>query len=101
MRRLPGFLEAPSSFFYRDGEPVRAEESGDLFQEGMLRVARATGTAERAWPKEAIERPAQPPSWSVRYSRQRSVKSVRVVPSSFRRASSTAPARSLCAPTAR
>ncbi|MFK0107679.1 PadR family transcriptional regulator [Streptomyces sp. NPDC091217] len=62
LRRRLDFLEAPSSFFYRDGEPVRAEESGDLFREGMLRVARATGTAERAWLKEAIERLAQPPS---------------------------------------
>ncbi|MGW4906863.1 PadR family transcriptional regulator [Streptomyces sp. NPDC004270] len=66
LRRRLDFLETPSSFFHRDGEPVRAEESGDLFREGMLRVARATGTAERAWLREAIERLAQPPSRSVR-----------------------------------
>jgi hypothetical protein len=35
---------------------VRAEETDDLFRQGMLRVARATGQAERAWPAEAIER---------------------------------------------
>ncbi|MEU5492688.1 PadR family transcriptional regulator [Streptomyces griseofuscus] len=55
LRRRLEFLNAPSSFFYRGGEPVRAEEAGDLFREGMLRVARATGAAERAWLTEAIE----------------------------------------------
>jgi DNA-binding PadR family transcriptional regulator len=54
LRRRLDFLETPASFFYRDGEPVRAEESGDLFRQGMLRVARATGEAERAWLAEAI-----------------------------------------------
>ncbi|MEU1197074.1 PadR family transcriptional regulator [Streptomyces sp. NPDC005813] len=56
LRRRLDFLRTPASFFYRDGEPVRAEESGDLFREGMLRVARATGEAERAWLTEAITR---------------------------------------------
>jgi len=37
-----------------DGEPVRAEETGDLFRQGMLRVVRATGEAERKRPAEAI-----------------------------------------------
>lgn len=55
LRRRLEFLETPSSFFYRGGEPVRAEEAGDLFRQGMLRVARATGAAERAWLAEAIE----------------------------------------------
>ncbi|WAZ21191.1 PadR family transcriptional regulator [Streptomyces cinnabarinus] len=55
LRRRLEFLDAPSSFFYREGEPVRAEQAGDLFRQGMLRVARATGTAERAWLAEAIE----------------------------------------------
>jgi hypothetical protein len=45
---------------------VRAEEAGDPFPQGMLRVARATGEAERAWLKEAIalleDGPAQSPS---------------------------------------
>jgi hypothetical protein len=35
---------------------VRAEETDDLFRQGMLRVARATGEAERAWLREAIAR---------------------------------------------
>ncbi|WP_406127647.1 PadR family transcriptional regulator [Streptomyces sp. NBC_00989] len=54
LRRRLDFLETPASFFYRDGEPVRAEQSGDLFRQGMLRVARATGAAEREWLAEAI-----------------------------------------------
>ncbi|XUL87587.1 PadR family transcriptional regulator [Streptomyces galilaeus] len=54
LRRRLEFLETPASFFYRDGEPVRAEETQDLFRQGMLRVARATGAAEREWLTEAI-----------------------------------------------
>lgn len=54
LRRRLDFLETPASFFYRDGQPVRAEEADDLFRQGMLRVARATGTAERAWLREAL-----------------------------------------------
>ena len=56
LRRRLDFLQTPASFFYRDGEPVRAEETGDLFRQGMLRVARATGAAEREWLAEAIDR---------------------------------------------
>ncbi|WP_329248036.1 PadR family transcriptional regulator [Streptomyces sp. NBC_01478] len=60
LRRRLEFLETPASFFYRDGEPVRAEETQDLFRQGMLRVARATGAAEREWLTEAISRLDQP-----------------------------------------
>ena len=60
LRRRLTFLETPASFFYRDGEPVRAEETGDLFRQGMLRVARATGAAEREWLAEAISLLDQP-----------------------------------------
>ncbi|WP_416961498.1 PadR family transcriptional regulator [Streptomyces sp. Agncl-13] len=60
LRRRLDFLQTPASFFYRDGEPVRAEESGDLFRRGMLRVARATGAAEREWLTEAIDQLDQP-----------------------------------------
>ncbi|MCT9008594.1 PadR family transcriptional regulator [Streptomyces rhizosphaerihabitans] len=56
LRRRQEFLQTPASFFYRDGRPVRAEEADDLFRQGMLRVARATGEAERAWLAEAIQR---------------------------------------------
>ncbi|MEU4347301.1 PadR family transcriptional regulator [Streptomyces sp. NPDC023838] len=55
LRRRQAFLATPASFFYRDGEPVRAEEAPDLFRQGMLRIARATGTAEKKWLAEAIE----------------------------------------------
>src|SRR5690348_5461883 len=34
LRRRQEFLLTPASFFYRDGEPVRAEEAGDLFRQG-------------------------------------------------------------------
>ncbi|MFJ3301828.1 helix-turn-helix transcriptional regulator [Streptomyces sp. NPDC086549] len=60
LRRRLDFLETPASFFYRDGEPVRAEEAGDLFRQGMLRVARATGRAEREWLREALDLLSQP-----------------------------------------
>ncbi|WP_433244012.1 PadR family transcriptional regulator [Streptosporangium sp. CA-135522] len=54
LRRRLAFLEAPTSFFYRDGRPVRAEEVADPFRRGMLLIARATGAAERGWLEEAI-----------------------------------------------
>ncbi|MEW2386803.1 PadR family transcriptional regulator [Streptomyces venezuelae] len=54
LRRRQAFLSTPASFFYRDGKPVRAEEAPDLFRQGMLRIARATGTEEKAWLAEAI-----------------------------------------------
>ncbi|WP_037668969.1 PadR family transcriptional regulator [Streptomyces griseus] len=60
LRRRLEFLETPASFFYRDGEPVRAEEADDMFRQGMLRVARATGAAEREWLREAVTRLDQP-----------------------------------------
>ncbi|GAA2451536.1 PadR family transcriptional regulator [Streptomyces pulveraceus] len=54
LRRRQAFLDIPASFFYRDGEPVRAEEAPRLFREGMLRIARATSTEEKKWLAEAI-----------------------------------------------
>ncbi|MFI1678178.1 PadR family transcriptional regulator [Streptomyces sp. NPDC020607] len=54
LRRRQAFLATPASFFYRDGKPVRAEEAEDLFRQGMLRIARATGTEEKAWLTEAV-----------------------------------------------
>ncbi|MEV0124715.1 PadR family transcriptional regulator [Streptomyces sp. NPDC050703] len=54
LRRRQVFLDTPASFFYRDGKPVRAEEEPDLFRQGMLRIARATGREEKAWLAEAI-----------------------------------------------
>ncbi|MBB6417064.1 hypothetical protein HDC93_002657 [Streptomyces sp. AK010] len=60
LRRRLEFLETPTSFFYASGKPVRAEEAEDLFRHGMLRVARATGEAERAWLREAVDRLDRP-----------------------------------------
>ncbi|MFE5888778.1 PadR family transcriptional regulator [Streptomyces sp. NPDC056468] len=60
LRRRLEFLTAPTSFFYEGAKPVRAEEAEDLFRQGMLRVARATGEAERAWLTEAIAKLDQP-----------------------------------------
>jgi len=54
LRRRQAFLDTPASFFYRDGEPVRAEEAPSIFRQGMLRIARATGTEEKKWLAEAI-----------------------------------------------
>ncbi|WP_447040941.1 PadR family transcriptional regulator [Streptomyces sp. DSM 118878] len=54
LRRRQAFLDAPASFFYRDGEPVRAEDAPDPFRRGMLRIARATGREEKAWLAETI-----------------------------------------------
>ncbi|MGV9779834.1 PadR family transcriptional regulator [Streptosporangium sp. NPDC003464] len=54
LRRRLAFLQAPASFFYRDGRPLRAEEVPDPFHRGMLLIARATGEAEKQWLKEAV-----------------------------------------------
>ncbi|MFD7978135.1 PadR family transcriptional regulator [Streptomyces sp. NPDC059071] len=54
LRRRQAFLDTPASFFYEAGAPVRAEQEPDLFRRGMLRIARATGTAEKAWLTEAL-----------------------------------------------
>ncbi|MFF6998934.1 helix-turn-helix transcriptional regulator [Streptomyces sp. NPDC008313] len=54
LRRRQDFLDTPASFFYRDGEPVRAEEAPDPFRQGMLRIARATDAEERKWLTETI-----------------------------------------------
>jgi hypothetical protein len=54
LRRRLDFLETPASFFYRDGEPQRAEDVPDPFHRGMLLVARATGDAEKRWLREAV-----------------------------------------------
>ncbi|MEU5663444.1 PadR family transcriptional regulator [Streptomyces longwoodensis] len=54
LRRRLDFLRTPTSFFYDDGSPVRAEDTGDLFRRGVLRVARATTAAEVAWLMEAV-----------------------------------------------
>lgn len=54
LRRRQAFLLAPASFFYEEGAPVRAEQEPDPFRRGMLRIARATGTEEKAWLAETL-----------------------------------------------
>ncbi|MEV6328275.1 PadR family transcriptional regulator [Streptomyces sp. NPDC051909] len=54
LRRRQAFLDAPASFFYEEGTPVRAEQEPDPFRRGMLRIARATGTEEKAWLAETL-----------------------------------------------
>ncbi|WP_157250877.1 PadR family transcriptional regulator [Nonomuraea typhae] len=54
LRRRLDFLETPASFFYDDGRPVRAEEEQDPYRRGILLIARATGTAERAWLRQEL-----------------------------------------------
>ncbi|MFD1935976.1 MULTISPECIES: PadR family transcriptional regulator [Nonomuraea] len=54
LRRRLDFLEAPTSFFYEGGRPMRAEDAPDVFRRGMLLIARATGAAERRWLEDTI-----------------------------------------------
>lgn len=54
LRRRLDFLEAPASFFYEGGRPLRAEEVPDPFHRGMLLIARATGEAEKEWLRAAL-----------------------------------------------
>ncbi|WP_416484656.1 PadR family transcriptional regulator [Streptomyces sp. CL12] len=61
-RRL-AFLDEPSSFFYDgDGRPLSAENVADPFRSGVLRIARATSQAERAWLEETLKELAPSPS---------------------------------------
>lgn len=54
LRRRLEFMDKPASFFYADGEPLRAEQFDDPFRRGMLTLARATSEADRAWLAETI-----------------------------------------------
>ena len=54
LQRRLDFIDTPASFFYRSGKPQKAEEAGDPFRTGMLRIARATALAEREWLTSAI-----------------------------------------------
>jgi len=54
LRRRLEFLEEPTSFFYDDDRPLRAEEVADPYRRGMLLTARAVSSAERAWLREAL-----------------------------------------------
>jgi DNA-binding PadR family transcriptional regulator len=61
LRRRLAFLEEPTSFFYEGDRPMRAEEFGDPFRQGLLTIAQATSQAELAWLRatiDALEAPA-------------------------------------------
>lgn len=55
LRRRLAFLEAPASFFYEGGRPVRAQDEPDPYRRGMLQIARAASRAEREWLRAQIE----------------------------------------------
>ncbi len=55
LRRRLAFLEAPASFFYDNGRPVKAKDEPDPYRRGMLKIARAVSLAEREWLRERIE----------------------------------------------
>jgi DNA-binding PadR family transcriptional regulator len=54
LRRRLDFYEQPSSFFYDDGRPMRAEEMSDRFRRGLLLTARATARADVRWLRDTI-----------------------------------------------
>lgn len=54
LRRRLAFLEEPTSFFYADERPVRAEEVDDPFRQGVLVIARATTRAELGWLRSTL-----------------------------------------------
>ncbi|WP_091325570.1 PadR family transcriptional regulator [Arthrobacter sp. cf158] len=58
-RRLE-FLEAPASFFYEDGRPMRKAEITDTYRQGMITIGRAASRAETAWIKETLATSATP-----------------------------------------
>ncbi|WP_328313371.1 PadR family transcriptional regulator [Streptomyces sp. NBC_00442] len=61
LKRRQVFLDTPASFFYREGEPVRAEQAGDPFRRGMLRIARAATAEEKTWLTETLDQLPGPP----------------------------------------
>ncbi|WP_336206014.1 PadR family transcriptional regulator [Nonomuraea sp. LPB2021202275-12-8] len=55
LRRRLAFLEAPASFFYERGKPVRIQDEPDPYRRGMLQIARASSRAEKEWLRQRIE----------------------------------------------
>lgn len=60
LRRRLAFLEAPASFFYEDGRPVRIKDEPDPYRRGMLEIARASSRAEKEWLRQRIEELPEP-----------------------------------------
>ncbi|MBT2228009.1 PadR family transcriptional regulator [Nonomuraea sp. NEAU-A123] len=55
LRRRLAFLEAPASFFYEGGRPVRARDEPDPYRRGMLVIARAASRAEQDWLRQRLD----------------------------------------------
>lgn len=54
LRRRLAFLEAPASFFYENGRPLRKAEIDDAFRKGMLTIGQAASRAEIAWIRQSL-----------------------------------------------
>ncbi|WP_194924020.1 PadR family transcriptional regulator [Catenulispora pinisilvae] len=54
LRRRLAFMDAPGSFFYDDGRPLRVRDMTDRFRRGMLQLAAASSKADRAWLEKTI-----------------------------------------------
>jgi DNA-binding PadR family transcriptional regulator len=54
LRRRLQFLEAPASFFYQDGRPLRKAEIQDVYRQGMLTIGKAARRAEIAWIRQSL-----------------------------------------------
>jgi DNA-binding PadR family transcriptional regulator len=52
-RRLE-FLEAPASFFYENGRPLRKAEIDDDYRKGMVTIGQAASRAEIKWIREML-----------------------------------------------
>jgi hypothetical protein len=54
LRRRLEFLDSATSYFYRDGKPLRSNDVEDRYRRGMLRIASATRNSEREWLRETL-----------------------------------------------
>lgn len=54
LRRRLQFLEAPASFFYENGRPLRRAEIQDVYRQGMLTIGQAASRAEIAWIRQSL-----------------------------------------------
>ncbi|WP_431946455.1 PadR family transcriptional regulator [Actinacidiphila sp. bgisy167] len=54
LRRRLEFLRTAAAGFFDRGRHPRAEDTADPFRQGMLRIARARGSAERDWLTETL-----------------------------------------------
>ena len=55
LRRRLQFLEAPASFFYENGRPLRKAEIDDVYRKGMVTIGQAASRAEIAWIRQTLD----------------------------------------------